>query len=87
MKYKKVVLEAYYELNDGYISFPENPIDGKEFHNVNVEFTTRPWSVGGVKFEWDVIKIDGEEPIECEIIGQIHRTDGTMIIQICQDWG
>ena len=87
MKEKKVILQAYYRLDDGYISFPENPLHGKEFYNVNVKFTTRPQIIGGVKFEWDVIEIEGEEPIECEVIGHIHRTDGTSIIQICQDWG
>jgi hypothetical protein len=87
MKYNKVVLQAYYGLGEGYIEFPENPLHGKEFYNVEVEFTTKTNIISGVEFIWDVIKIEGEEPIECELVGQIHLTDDTMIIQICEDWG
>ena len=87
MKYKKVILQAYYGLDDGYFEFPQNPLHGKTFYNVNVEFSETTQIIHGIEFVWDVIEIEGEEPIECELVGQIHRTDGTLIIQICEDWG
>lgn len=87
MKIKKVVLQAYYGLDDGYISFPENPLHGKEFHNVEVEFSTKTNIVCGVAFEWDVVEIEGEEPIQCELVGKTYLPDGTLIIKICEDWG
>ena len=87
MKYKKVVLQTYYGLDDGYIPFPENPLHGKEFYNVDVKFKTKPQIICGVEFLWDVIEIEGQEPIECELVGQFNHSDGTLIIQICEDWG
>ena len=87
MKYKKVVLQAYYGLDDGYIPFPENPMHGKEFYNVNVEFSETVQIISGIEFVWDVIEIEGEEPFECELVGTTRLSDGTLIIKICEDWG
>ena len=87
MKVKNVVIRAYYKLGGDYITFPENPHHGREFNNVNVEFSTKPMIIGGVKFEWDVVKIEGYEYIECELVDVVHLPDDTLIIKICEDWG
>ena len=38
MKYSKVLIKAYYNLNGEYISFPDNPLHGKIYENVYVKF-------------------------------------------------
>lgn len=87
MKYDKVILQAYYGLDDGYIEFPENPLHGKTFYNVSVEFSETTQIIGGIEFVWDVVEIEGEEPFECELVGTTRLSDGTLIIKICEDWG
>ena len=87
MKVKNVVIRAYYNLDGDYITFPENPLHGKEFHNVNIEFKIKTNIICGVAFDWDVIEIEGEEPIECELVDKVYLPDGTLIIKICEDWG
>lgn len=84
--YSKVQIIALYNLDGGYIIFKENLLHNKIFNNVNVEIKTEKRKICGMTFEEDVIYIDGEEPIRCELV----RTDvynGTLILRICQDWG
>lgn len=87
MEVKKLLIRALYGLHGEYIEFPDNPLHGKEYHNVNVDFKTSVNKIHGIEFTTDVIEIEGEEPIECEIICRVSRTDGTEIVDICQDWG
>ena len=87
MKVKKVLLQAYYDLDGEYLPFPDNPLHGKVFENVDVKFATRIDTIGGLNFEVDVIEIEGQEPIECELVGRKNAPDGTLIIKLCQDWG
>ena len=87
MKVKKVILQAYYSLDDGYISFPDNPLHNKTYKNVNVKFEKVARTICGVRFDWDVINIEGHEPIECELLNHYKDPNGTLIIRLCQDWG
>lgn len=82
MKEKRVVLRCCYNLSGEYLPFEHNPLHGKTFNNVNVEITKETTFV-----ECDVIKIEGYEPIECELVRQHKTADGTLLIFICQDWG
>ena len=84
--YNKVQIIAYYNLDGEYLIFECNELHNKTFSNVNVEIKTERRIVCGMTFEEDVICIDGEEPISCELV----KTDiynGTLILRICQDWG
>ncbi len=87
--YKKVRLEGMYSLDDGYISFPDNPYHGKEFENVSVTIKKETQTWHGIQVEVDVILIDCQEPlkIECELVKKKNLEDGTLVLQICQDWG
>lgn len=87
MKAKKLLIQAYYGLGDEYISFPDNPHHNKTFENVDVKITEKRIVIAGESFTVDVVTISGQDPIECEVIGEVHRTDGTVVIDICQDWG
>lgn len=87
--YKKVKFEAVYSLDDGYIPFPDNPNHGKEFENVSVEIKKEKQNWHGIQVEVDVIRIGGENPltIECELVKKTVTGDGTLVLQICEDWG
>ena len=87
--YKKVRFEAVYSLDDGYIPFPDNPNHGKEFENVSVEIKKEKQTWHGIQVEVDVIRIGGENPltIECELVKKTVTGDGTLVLQICEDWG
>lgn len=87
MKVKKLLLRAYYESDGEYIFFPDNPHHNECFENVDVEITEKPIVLAGEKYVFDVVTISGQEPIECEVLDEVHRTDGTVVIDICQDWG
>ena len=84
---KSVVLWTYYNLDGEYIPFPENPMHGKEYRNVEVGLQEKINVIHGVEFITDVICIEGEEPIECELVGEIPVNGDSLIIKICQDWG
>lgn len=87
--YPKVRLEGVYSLYDGYIPFPDNPHHGKEFENVSVTIKKETQTWCGVQVELDVIRIGGESPlkIECELASKKVTNDGTLVLQICNDWG
>ena len=87
MKVKKLLLKALYCLNGDYISFPQNPLHNKFFENANVKMGKRIYTIGGNRYEVDVISIDGHEPIDCELVSRRSTSDGTMVLSICQDWG
>lgn len=87
MKVKKIEIKAFYHLDDGYIPFPDNPLDGKSYENVEVTFEKDCLIVGGTSYRVDVIKIEGQEPIECELLSKRKTSDGTLEIRLCQDWG
>ena len=87
MKVKKVIINAYYRLDGEYIVFPDNPLHGKTFETVDVKITGRTETIGGVGYHVDIVLIDGEEPIDCELVSRRKTPDGTLIIGICQDWG
>lgn len=87
-RYKKVVLRCYYNLDGEYIQFEHNPLHNQSYENVTVEFKKEAKLICGIKFEFDVVKIEGQEPIECELVGTYHERDtDTLIIKICEDWG
>ena len=87
MKIKNVVLQTYYSLDDSYILFPENPLHNKNYKNVEVKLEKKARIMCGIKFDYDVINIKGQEPIECELISYYKDPNGTLVIRICQDWG
>jgi hypothetical protein len=85
---KRVVLKAYYSLDDGYIPFDSNPLHNQTYENVGVTFKEEVRTICGIDFAVDVVEIDGQEPIDCELIGTYHEPESdTLIIKICQDWG
>lgn len=84
--YSKIRFETYYNLDGEYSLFKHNPLHDKIFKNVNVKITIEEHEMMGVKFKVNMIYIDGEKPIECELIDAEEYED-TLIISICQDWG
>ena len=87
MKVNKAVIKAYYDLNGDLISFPDNPLHDTSYENVNIEFKKESHKISDIEFVFDIVEIEGQEPIECELIGKSTNPDGTLIIKICQDWG
>ena len=91
MKVKKVVLRGYYNLAGEYLPQESNPHHGKTYNNVAVSVETKFKSVSFGKgiMGIDYVKIEGCEPIECELVGRhtYPTNDGTLVIGICQDWG
>ena len=87
MKVKKVVLKAYYSLDDGFIPFDSNPLHNKTYENVEVNIKETIKTICGIDFAVDVIEIEGQEPIECELVSERTDENGKLIIGICQDWG
>lgn len=86
MKVDKIILKAYYDLDGDYIEFPDNPLHGKVYENADVKFEDVTRKICGINFTMDVIKIKGEEPIECEIVDSYY-SGNTLVIELCQDWG
>ena len=85
---KRVVLKAYYDLDGELIPFDSNPLHNQTYENVGVTFTKEVRTICGIDFAVNVVEIDGQEPIDCELIGTYHEQDSdTLIIKICQDWG
>lgn len=87
MKFKKVLLQAYYNSHGDYTAFPYNPLHNKSFENVRVRITKEKRTMCGVDYAVDIVKIEGQKLIECEVVGQRTMPDGTLVIGICQDWG
>lgn len=89
MKTKKVLLKTYYNFGGGeYIPFDSNPLHNKTYENVNVEIKEVTRTICNIDIDIDVIEIEGQEPIECELVGTYHEPESdTLIIKICQDWG
>lgn len=86
MKVKKTIIKAYYDLDGDLISFPDNPLHGKSYENVEITIKNKVHKICGIAFDVDVIEIEGQELIECELIDTVDL-DGTLVIKICQDWG
>ena len=87
MKVKKVLLQAYYDLNGEYLVFPDNPLHNQTFENVDVKISKTTNTICGIRFAVDVITISGQEPIECKLVSRRKNAEGTLVIQLCQDWG
>lgn len=85
---KKVILQAYYNLDGNYILFDSNPLHGKTFENVGVIVNDKIVAICGIKVKQQVIYItnSNEEPIECEFVGYVEDGD-TLLVKLCQDWG
>lgn len=83
---KKVRIQTYYNLDGEYLLFKHNPLYDKVFENVNVEITTEEHEMLGTKFKINLVYIEGEKPIECELV-DVEDYEDTLIISICQDWG
>lgn len=86
MKAKKVILKTYYCLSGEYILFEDNPLHNRSYDNVKVEIKQLTRKIYDINIDFDVIKIEGQEPIECEFIS-ISELDDKLIIKLCQDWG
>ena len=82
----KVRIVAYYNLDGDYTVFEDNTLHNKEYYNVSVEIKTEKRKMLDISFESDVIYIEGEEPIECELV-RADTCKGTLVLGICQDWG
>lgn len=88
MKVTKVVLRGCYSLAGEYLPFDDNPHHGKTYNDVAVSVETKFKSQpNGRITAREYVKIEGCEPIECEIVGYKVTDDGTLVISICQDWG
>lgn len=87
MRAKRVVLKGYYNLGDEYLVFEENPLHGKTYDDVEVSIDTKLYNRSYGTIVYDVVNIEGCEPIECELVNCYRTTDGTWNIGICQDWG
>ena len=87
MKAKKAVIKAYYNLGEEFILFPDNPLHNKTYENVKVTFKNEIQTICGISFDIDIIEIEDQKPIECQLLGKHTNPDGTLIIEICQDWG
>lgn len=89
MKVKKVVLKGYYNLDGEYLPFEDNPHHGETYSNVGVSIETKfkATDYGNGIMGTDYVKIEGCEPIECELVGCDVADGGTLVISICQDWG
>lgn len=92
--YPKVRLEGVYSLDDGYIPFPDNPYHGKEYENVPVTIKKETQTYLGFSVKVDVVRIgeptkNGIFPvvIDCELVSKKVTNDGTLVLQICNDWG
>ncbi|MEE1502766.1 MAG: hypothetical protein UGF89_00790 [Acutalibacteraceae bacterium] len=91
--YKKVRIEGVYAIDGGYIPFPDNPYHGKEFENVSVTIKKETQTWYGIQVEVDVIRIGDKKigtlpvVIECELVSKKVASDGTLVLQICNDWG
>lgn len=58
----------------------------KTYENVSIFLKKEIHEICGIKFKVDIIKIQNEEHIECEVISHVLIND-TLIIKLCQDWG
>ena len=85
-KYEKVLILAYYNLDGDYLTFEENDLHNKTFKDVFVEIKTEIRKILGIDFAVDVICIDGEKPIECELVKK-EVLGKNLTLSICQDWG
>jgi len=87
--FRKVRIEGMYSLDDGFIPFADNPHHGKTFENVTVEIKKEKRPCYDFEVEFDVIRIGGNNPleIECELVKKTVTKNGTLVLQICQDWG
>ena len=83
---KKVVLQTYYNLAGDYILFDSNPLHDTSYENVRVIVTKEVIHLTKMDIVINVIRIDGQDPIECEFIDYIEYDD-TLILRLCQDWG
>lgn len=86
MKATKAIIKAYYNLGEELILFPDNPLHNQTYENVEIEIKNEIHEICGIPFDVDIVEIEGQEPIECQLIGTTD-CDGTLIIKICQDWG
>ena len=87
VRVEKVTLQAYYNLDGEYLWFQHNPLDAATFENVVVKIGKGRRTIGEVTFVFDVIQIEGQNSIECELVDCTTQPDGTLLIKICQDWG
>ena len=87
MKVKLVIIKAYYNLGEELILFPDNPLHNKVYEDVEVVIKKKVHEICGIPFNVDIVEIEGQEPIECELISTRELDDGRMVIEICQDWG
>lgn len=85
-KFDEVRIVAYYNLDGDYLIFAENDLHNKTFKNVCVEITREVRKIMGIDFAVDVIRIEGYQPIECELVKK-EVLGKTLILGICQDWG
>lgn len=85
-KYNEVLILAYYSLDGDYLTWENNELHNKTFKNVCVEVKTEVRTLIGIEFTVDIICIDGEKPIECELVKKDDRGK-TLTLHICQDWG
>jgi hypothetical protein len=86
MKVKKVIIKAYYNLGEEFLLFPDNSLHGKSYENVSVVIKNKIREICGISYESDIIEIEGEEPIECQLLDAVD-IEGLLLLKICQDWG
>lgn len=80
-------IKTFYNLNGSNIAFPDNPLNGTIYRNADVTISTEKRELYGQTFLVNVVKINNEEPIECELVRFNKDADGIWVLGICQDWG
>ena len=85
-KIKKVIIKAYYNLGGDYILFEDNPLHNSTYENVEVSIEETVRIIAGIEFLVNEICIEGNDPINCELVGY-QKAEDTLLIKICQDWG
>jgi hypothetical protein len=86
MRAVDVKIETYYNLDGSYVSFPQNPLNGTMYNNANVDISTEKRTIAGMTFLVDVVQINNEPAIECELV-KTRRDNKTLVLGVCQDWG
>ena len=85
-KYDEVRIIGYYNLDGDYLVWEHNKHHNKTFKNVRVEITKKVRKIMDINFAVDVIRIEGYEHIECELVKK-EVLGKTLILGICEDWG
>ena len=75
-----VRIETYYSLSGSHILFPDNELNGRVYHNADVVISAEKRNIYGQTFVVDVITINQNPPIECELVRTRKDANGLLIL-------